>query len=168
VAEAMNALVSSAISYRALVPSDRPFVLDTFRRHLLEDGVALDALNHAPIARHAEALDHQARWAPERFAVATLAGDPWRIVGWAGARDGALLFAYVRPAFREWGIASQLVTSLVDSVPINLVYWTRHAERIRRERSYPLAWAWETCQAIQNRKPRRSKNEDQASPLHGF
>ena len=163
----MNALVSAAISYRPLVPTDRPFVLDSFRRHLLDDGVALDALNHAPVGRHLESLDHHARWEPQRFAVATLAGDPWRIVGWAGARDGALLFAYVRPAFRQWGIASQLVTSLVESVPINLVYWTRHAEKIRHEHSYPLEWAWKTCQEIQNRKPRRT-NEDQASPLYGL
>lgn len=162
----MNVLIRSSVAFRPLVPADRPFICDSFRRHMLEDGLAIEALNHAPIGRHVEALDRQARWEPQRFAVATLVGDPWRIVGWAGARDGELLFAYVRPAFREWGIASQLVTSLLDTVPLSLVYWTRHAEKIKSEHGYPLQWARETCQAIQNRKPRR-QDEDQDRAFYG-
>lgn len=160
----MNATIRDAIIIRPLLPGDRSFVLDTFRRDLLEDATALDSLNHRPVRPHVEAIDRAMRGLGD-FAVAVLLSDPSRIVGWAGARDGELLFAYVRSAFRRWGIAGQLVTSILDVSPIPLVYWTRHAERLRTERGYPIRWAWETCQRIQNQRPRRM-DENQARSLH--
>ena len=163
---AKNANIRDAIALRPMVAADHAFVLDSFRRHILEDGIALESLNHADVRPHVEELARCLRSGIASCMSATLGTDADRIVGWAIARDGEIVFTYVRSAFRRWGIGSQLTTALVESVPMPLVYWTSHAERIRSECSYPLLWAWETCKRIQRKSPRRSKNEDQARSIH--
>jgi hypothetical protein len=126
-------------------PADHGFVLDSFRRHMLTEETP-------NLYAHTEAISCAVRsHVDSQWVTVALHSDPSRIVAWAGARDGNLVFAYVRGAFRRWGIGSDLVTSLIESVPISLVYWTRDAEKIRNARKYPLTWAWETFNAIEHK-----------------
>jgi len=65
-------------------------------------------------------------------------------MGWAVVRSGELLFCYVRPAFRRWGIGAQMAAQLLPGGgPWRLVYWTRHAEAVR-DHGFPLVWSMET------------------------
>jgi GNAT superfamily N-acetyltransferase len=145
----MKAEVSSAIAIRGLTRDDRAFVLDSFRRHIVGDPAVHDMLE-AGVTIHVRELDRLLRGGScGRFAVASLAASPECIEGWAVSSEGRLVFAYVRPHFRRWGIAGALVDALVPEVtPLPVVYWTRDAELIHRERGYPMVWDWQTFQSI--------------------
>lgn len=144
--------VVSHILFRPLVRSDHGFVLDSFGRHMRSDlaGVGLSVPRDVNI--HVEWLARETRGRDTRWSVATLASDPNSIVGWACAMGEELVFCYVRAAFRRWGIGSQLATSLVETIPLRLLYWTRDAAKIRSERGYPLEWAWQTFREIDNQR----------------
>lgn len=145
----MRSDVARAIGIRPMVAEDRAFVLDSFRRHVATDGVVLDLIGLGRVRDHVAQLERLIRSGFGTFAVASLAASPECIEGWAAACQGRLVFAYVRPTFRRWGIAGALVDVLLpETTPMPLVYWTRDAEKIKRERGYPLAWDWETFQAI--------------------
>lgn len=143
----MKAEIAAGIAIRALSRGDRAFVLDSFRRHIAGDSAVADLLE-AGVTVHVRELDRLLRGAGT-FAVASLAASPDCIEGWAVACDGRLVFAYVRPDFRKWGIAGALVDALLpEATPLPLVYWTRDAAAIHREHGYPLVWDWQTFQAI--------------------
>jgi GNAT superfamily N-acetyltransferase len=143
----MKAEVSSAIAIRSMSRDDRAFVLDTFRRTVVADRSVLDLLE-AGITVHVRELDRLLRGAGQ-FAVASLAASPECIEGWSVSCGGRLVFAYVRPAFRRWGIAGAMVDALLPEVtPLPVVYWTRDADTIHRERGYPMLWDWQTFQEI--------------------
>jgi len=143
----MKAEVASAIAIRGLSRDDRAFVLDSFRRHIVGDPAVHDLLE-AGVTVHVRELDRLLRGAGT-FAVASLAASPECIEGWSVSCDGRLVFAYVRPAFRRWGIAGAMLDALLPEVtPVPVVYWTRDAELIHRERGYPMVWDWQTFQSI--------------------
>jgi hypothetical protein len=103
----------------------RAFVLDSFRRELLEVAPWTREL----VAAHVEALDRELRHVASEVTVrvAVLPGSD-DIVGWAAARRGVLLFAYVKLVARERGIAAALVDAVVGGeMPIRLAYWTSAA-----------------------------------------
>lgn len=135
----------SVLTIRPFEPSDRGYILDSFRRHLGWDRLAGVAPGDVQI--HVAELDKLLRGAG-RTLIATLPSQPEKIFGWACAADGALRFCYVGKAFRRWGIGSQLVTALISTVPVPLVYWTTHAEKIRKRRQFPLVWNWQQFSTI--------------------
>ena len=152
----MKRELASAIGIRPMESGDRGFVLDSFRRNIMSDATVLDLLGFGCVSDHVAQLERLVRGGIGSFAVASLADSPDCIEGWAASCNGRLVFAYVRPAFRRWGIAGALVDVLLPEVtPMPLVYWTRDAEAIHREHGYPLTWDWETFREI-NRKPRRA------------
>jgi len=105
-------------------------------------------LLEAGVTIHVREIDRLLRGGG-RFAVASLAASPECIEGWGVAYDGRLVFAYVRPAFRRWGIAGALVDALLpETAPLPVVYWTHDADMIHRERGYPMIWDWQTFQSI--------------------
>lgn len=143
----MNPDIASRIGFRGLVRSDHSFVLDSFGRHMRDEIDSIGLLGRGDVAVHVDWLAREARGNGARWAVAALASDPNRIVGWACALGGELVFCYVRSAFRGWGVGSDLATLLVDAVPMRLLYWTRDAQRIQ-ERGIALEWAWQSFRAI--------------------
>ena len=143
----MKSEISQAIAIRPLSRDDRAFILDSFRQNVSTDRSVLDVLE-AGVSVHVRELDRLLRGGGH-FAVAALVASPDRIEGWAVAHDGRLVFAYVRAAFRRWGIAGALVDALLpETTPLPLVYWTRDANTIHLERGYPMVWDWKAFQQI--------------------
>lgn len=148
----VNSLLQ-AFALRPAVASDRNYICDSFRRYLAWDTCVLDCLSGS-IGDHVAELDRLLRAPFAQTIVASLPTQPDRVFGWACAVDGSLWFAYVGKDYRKWGLGSQMATKLVGGVPMPLVYWTHHAEKIQRERGYPLTWDWRAFQAVNRRHHR--------------
>jgi GNAT superfamily N-acetyltransferase len=139
-----------AFSFRPAGPGERGYICDTFRRHLEWDETAAEFLRGS-ISDHVIELDRLLRDPRARTVIASLENYPDQVFGWACAIDGALWFAYVGKEYRRWGLGSQLAIELGIAPPFPLVYWTHHAEKIHRERAYPIAWDWRALRAVNRR-----------------
>lgn len=64
-------------------------------------------------------------------AIAWPRGYPDEHMGWAAARDGVLVFVYVKYRYRRKGLGTMLAAHVIDAEgPIRLAYWTRAAGRM--------------------------------------
>ena len=109
-------------------PAYWPFVLDSFRRHLLYhcDGEYTEAQSY----RHRDRLAALLRGELARTVVTVPNGHD-EALGWAAALGDVLVFAYVREQLRRNGFGAQMVAQLTESAPVRIAYWTPSAREIR-------------------------------------
>jgi hypothetical protein len=143
--------VLARISVRPAEHGDVSIIVDSFAATLLHEA---HVLSIGGTEQRFANVDHlcAVMCRPGNALVACLAKRPEVLIGWA-AKDGeALLFAYVKHAFRRWGIGSTLVSQLMpDVTPVPVVYWTRAARKIHRHQ-FPITWDWDAYNQIQERK----------------
>lgn len=143
--------VLARIALRPLEHGDAGIIVDTFSMTLFHEA---HVVGIGGTEQRFANVDHlcATMCRPANGIIACLAKSPAVLVGWA-VRDGdALLFAYVKHAFRRWGIGATLVARLMpDVAPVPLVYWTRAARKIHK-RHFPITWDWQAFNQIQERK----------------
>lgn len=72
--------------------------------------------------------------------VARARGASEELLGWAAVDCGVLVYAYVIRDARRLGIGAHIVASVLDSVPVRLRHWSRHATAIA-EHGWPLIYS---------------------------
>jgi len=142
--------VLSAIVVRPISSDDISLICDSFARQLQDEHTALG------IRRDDVNVEHRYRLlnllARKHGVVATIRGLP-NVVGWAIGTDGVLFFAYVKHAFRRWGIADKLCVSLempLKGLPV--VYWTRAAKKIYKKNPGRIIFDWREFNSIKEIK----------------
>lgn len=152
--------MSSGIRVVPATMAHAPFVLDSFRREIPSTG----EIQRSLVWYHVTALESVLRGGLGRVVVAHPIGFPDTYVGWAAENCGSLIFAYVPSNLRGFGLARQIVSTLFDSAPIGLVYWTRTAERVKRS-GFPIDRDWRTfvrmCKFAEKRAHWANRNERQ-------
>jgi|WetSurMetagenome_2_1015567.scaffolds.fasta_scaffold442631_2 hypothetical protein len=114
-----------------------PFILDSFA----ESVRAFGALPAGLVPHHTASIRRALQGRLGRFVVATPIGHPETFLGWAAIDCDSILFAYVPQILREQGIASHMISHLIRTGPVRLVYWTKYADDIKR-RGFPIEHDW--------------------------
>ena len=130
--------VARSIGRITYAPEHAAFVRDSFRRSMYD--AALDTANY-----HTEMLNRDLRGRMGTTVVATPAGCPDVLIGWASAIHNSLLFAYVPRMYRGAGIARQMLAWLFQYAglhgKIKLVYWTAIAQNAS-DAGFPIEHDW--------------------------
>jgi ribosomal protein S18 acetylase RimI-like enzyme len=119
--------ILSTVAVVHALPAHLPWVFSTFR----EQAAQLPLGSRHGAHELACALLRVVR-GPGRCVVAIPDGYADEPLGWSVSLGGSVLFAYVRASFRCHGIGTQLVSKLVDSIPVHLAFWTDDADAIQR------------------------------------
>lgn len=138
-----------------------PWICDTFTRQLEWMGEA--GPRHP--SSHARALSRIVRSGTGRAAVAVPIGYPSEYAGWAIEHAGRILFVYVRDQFRRNGIGCKLLTTLTDSAPFQVAYWTPSCIEMELH-GFPLQHdikAYQTIVSFTRRSDERVTNGNSAN-----
>lgn len=133
----MNA--AGHLAFAEYSPASHPFVFATFVDSMRETpAIGADARR-----LYDHALKRLLREPGTRTVVVTPAGSPDEFMGWAVASPTALVYAYVRHAYRRGKLGAHLGTALIELVTGNratpAAIWTLDASRMAAS-GFPLRY----------------------------
>jgi len=113
-------------------PSAYPWILDSFRKRLIDNDVP------PPLASvYVQAMSRMLIQSAARAVLAVPIDHEDDYAGWAVHASSGVLFAYVRKPFRRNGIATKMLATITESAPIGVAFWTRNAQAIS-DHGFPI------------------------------